>query len=176
MAIKINILIKPSTESDIQSIIEVYTKSYLENYTYLWLDDGSFYMNLSFNFEKIKEEMSDPNSLFYLVQHAEKNVGVIKINLDKKSEDFSAEEAMELERIYFIKEATGKGLGRESINFVINYARQRNKKLLWLKAMDSSAAVAFYKKMDFNIVGQSFLTYSEMKPEYRGMYLMHLEL
>jgi diamine N-acetyltransferase len=168
--------IKPCTESDIQSIIEVYTKSYLETYTYLWFDDGSFYMNLSFNLERIKVEISDPNSHFYLVQYEEKNVGVIKINIDKKSEDFSAEEAMELERIYFIKEAAGKGFGRESINFVIDYARQRNKKLLWLKAMDSSAAVAFYKKMEFNIVGQSFLNYSEMKPEYRGMYLMHLEL
>jgi hypothetical protein len=43
--------------------------------------------------------------------------------MDSAINTFITNEALEREQIYFIKEASGKGLGKEVINFVSNIAR-----------------------------------------------------
>jgi ribosomal protein S18 acetylase RimI-like enzyme len=56
---------------------------------------------------------------------------------------------------------------------MINIAKEKNKKLIWLKVMDSSKdAIEFYKKMGFEICGTAHLNFEMMKPEYREMYVM----
>lgn len=42
--------------------------------------------------------------------------------------------------------------------------------------MDSSAAVAFYKKQGFTIMGETTLNCPEIKPEYKKMLIMKLQL
>jgi len=103
-------------------------------------------------------------------------VGVIKLNINSPIAGFSADTALELERIYFIKEASGKGLGKEAINFVSDFARQIQKSIIWLKAMDSSTAVEFYKKRGFQIINEIELQYLNLRDEYRKMYVMILQL
>lgn len=119
--------------------------------------------------------MSDANSVFFLVYHDEKAVGIIKLNIDKGIGGFSAEEALELERIYFLKEASGKGLGKEAIDFVLNFARQRGKGVVWLKAMDTIAALEFYKRRGFQLIGESRVTFANIIEEFSGMVVMVLD-
>jgi len=161
---------------DTDLLVRVLLQSYRENYLYLWLDGGESYIRTNFSAERLNEELSDPNAAFFLVYDEEKPVGVIKLNISKSISGFPAEAALELERIYFIKEASGKGLGRESISFILDFARENNKSVVWLKAMDSSAAIEFYKKRGFQIVGETWLGYQAMKEEYRRMVIMVLKL
>ena len=168
--------IKTCTQKDTRDLVEISTRSYLENYTYLWLDNGVNYINNNFNVDKINEEMSGANSVFFLVEDEQKPVGLIKLNIDSKTGNFSADEALELERIYFVKEGAGKGLGKKAIEFVKDFAKQKSKKIIWLKAMESSAAVAFYKKLGFTIAGETNLNYPGIKSEFQKMFIMHLHL
>lgn len=168
--------IKPCTEEDIDDLLNVAKQSYLEHYTYLWDDNGAGYMQASFNPGKLHDELSNPNSAFFLLHDGQKFVGLIKLNINSPAAGFSADTALELERIYFIKEASGKGLGKEAINFVVGFARQRQKTVIWLKAMDSSAAVEFYKRRGFQIISGFELHYLNLKDEYKGMYVMALSL
>jgi hypothetical protein len=66
------------------------------------------------------------------------------------------------------------------MQFVKDFSKQLNKKTILLKAMDSaSKALAFYQKNGFEIVGDFQLpasVFTLMKPEYRGMYILKLEL
>jgi len=168
--------IKPCTKEDIEDLLNVARQSYLEHYTYLWHDNGIGYMQTSFNAGKLHDELSNPNSVFFLLHDGQKLVGLIKLNINSPVAAFSADTALELERIYFIKDASGKGLGKEAINFVISFARQRQKTVIWLKAMDSSAAVEFYKKSGFQIISGFELQYPNLKDEYKRMYVMFLPL
>lgn len=168
--------IKTCTQDDISDLIKISTKSYLEHYTYLWLDNGANYIKINFNVDKINQEISDPNSVFFLIHDGQEFVGLIKINIDSKTENFSAGVALELERIYLVKEASGKGLGKKTIDFVKDFARQKNKKIIWLKVMQSSMVVEFYKKQGFTIVGETNLNYPGIKAEFQKMFLMHLNL
>ena len=167
---------KLCTKEDIEDLIKLLEQSYLEYYTYLWYDNGAGYMQASFNAGKLNDELSNPNSAFFLLSDGQKLVGVIKLNINSPIAGFSADTALELERIYFIKEASGKGLGKEAINFVSDFARQRQKSIIWLKAMDSSTAVEFYKKRGFQIINEIELQYLNLRDEYRKMYVMILQL
>lgn len=168
--------IKACTIEDIKDLIQVAQQSYREHYLYLWLDNGEGYMQASFNFDKLYGELSDLNSVFFLIQDDQRLVGLIKLNINSATGSYSADEALELERIYFIKEASGKGFGKEAISFVVNFSKQRNKSIIWLKAMDSSAAVDFYKKRGFQITGEFELRYPNLRDEFRKMYVMTLHL
>lgn len=170
------ITIKPCTKEDIDDMLNVLRQSYLEHYTYLWYDNGAGYMQASFNTGKLNDELSNPNSAFFLLHDGQKFVGLIKLNINSPIAGFDTDTALELERIYFIKEASGQGLGKEAINFVSNFARQRQKTIIWLKAMDSSDAVEFYKRRGFQIISEIELQYPNLKSEYKKMYIMTLPL
>ena len=171
-----SLTIKTCTKEDINDLLQVARQSYLEHYTYLWFDEGEGYMQASFNFDKLDHELSNPNAAFFLLYEEDRPVGLLKLNINSATAGFSADTALELERIYFIKEAAGKGLGKAAINFVSNFALQRNKSIVWLKAMDSSAAVEFYKKRGFQITGEFELSYPHLRDEFKKMYVMVLRL
>ena len=168
--------IRSCTKDDIDLLVRIFLQSYRENYLYLWFDGGENYMQANFTAERLNEELSDPNAAFFLVYDDQRPIGVIKLNIDKGLGNYPADGALELERIYFIKEGLGKGLGKEAIDFVENFARERNKSIVWLKAMDSSPAVNFYLKRNFRITGETWLGYEEMKDEYKRMVIMVLKL
>ncbi len=168
--------IKPCTKEDIPDMIQVLIQSYLEHYTHLWEDEGVNYMKNSFSAEKLDEELSNPNSIFFLIGDGQKYVGLVKLNIDSAVDEFPASTTLELERIYFIKEAAGKGLGKEVVNFVSDYAKQRDKRLIWLKAMDTSPAVEFYKKRGFQVTRETELDYLHIRSEFKKMYVMVLHL
>ena len=168
--------IKPCTKEDIQDLIQVSTQSYQEHYTYLWEDAGANYMEHNFTAEKFEEEISNSNAVFFLIRDGQKYVGFIKLNIDSGVYNFPARTTLELERIYFIKEAAGKGLGKEAIEFVSNYAKQMHKSHIWLKAMESGTAVEFYKKRGFRVIGEIELDYINIKSEFKKMFVMALEV
>jgi len=168
--------IRACTKEDIDLVTRVLLQSYRETYTYLWFDDGESYIQANFNTKRLNDELSDPNSAFFLAYDGQDPVGVIKLNIDSPLGSYSANKALELERIYFIKEALGKGMGKEAVDFVESFARQRKKSIVWLKAMDSSAAVKFYLRKNFRITGEAWLSYEVMKDEYKRMVVMVLDL
>lgn len=151
----------------ISLLSKVATKAYNDHYVYLWNDDGKEYAHANFNQQQIKKEIESPNSLFYLLYLDEKAVGFLKLNINKAFQGFSDQEALELERVYLIKAVTGKGIGSFIINFIVDLAKEKQKTILWLKTMESSEALHFYKKHSFEVVGKEQLKFPQMKEEFR---------
>ena len=166
----------PCNPSDLHTLQDIAINSYGDHYLYLWYDGGMWYIDRCFSDAALKKELEDANSAFFMVQADEQLVGFLKLNIDKELEGYSAQDALELERIYLLKSATGKGIGKALLDFTKQYSRQRNKKVIWLKAMDSSPSVAFYEQHGFVKCGTSSLDFEAMKEEYRGMYTLKLNL
>ena len=161
--------IEACTAADINMISEVAIRAYRDFYLYLWEDDGSWYINRSFTPQQIEKEIKDTNAIYFSIKTDGKIVGFMKLNIDQPllgHEDFNA---MELERIYLLKAVSGKGIGRKAMQFCIDVAKKKNKEIIWLKSMDSSEAINFYKRMGFLECGNSQLDFELMKPRYRGM-------
>lgn len=169
--------IVPATLSDLYALQDVALNSYGEHYLHLWNDGGAWYIEKSFSESTLKKEMEDANAAFFLVYAQEQLVGFLKLNINKELDTYTAEEALELERIYLLKEASGNGTGRQVMAFTKQFAEKRNKKVIWLKAMDTSHdAIRFYKQNGYTQCGTYLLNFEPMKPEYRGMVVMKLEL
>jgi len=164
--------IKPCSVVDAGELAEVAVRAYRDHYLYLWNDDSSWYTSRSFSVAQFEKELKDPNAAFYLLKYDGFNAGFIKLNLDQQLEGFESIPAMELERIYIAKSASRKGIGRKAMEFCFKLARKRNKKLIWLKSMDSSDALLFYERLGFTERGTFRLNFELMKPEYRGMKIL----
>ncbi|SEO20318.1 Acetyltransferase (GNAT) domain-containing protein [Flavobacterium sp. CF108] len=167
---------KICSEDDIPQILEVYKQSYKEHYTYLWTDNGENYMNASFTKEKITSEMNVPHSQFYLIYDHELPIGVLKINNNISADGKKDTDALEIERLYFLKEAAGKGLGKATLKMVSQLAANENKKTIWLKAMKCSDAFKFYEKQNFTVTAEMDLSYLFIKDEFKGMVVMEREV
>ncbi|MCC9168715.1 GNAT family N-acetyltransferase [Pontibacter harenae] len=172
-----DITITPCTSADIPQLIEVAVHSYNQHYTHLWYDNGADYVKKCFTQHPLEQEFADSNAAFFFINLEEKPVGFLKLNIDKALDNYTAADALELERIYIIQEASGKGIGSKAIDFTVQFAKDREKQVVWLKAMDSSDdAVRFYERNGFQKCGTFLLDKPLMKVEYRGMFVMKRDL
>lgn len=163
--------------SDADQLADVALRAYTDHYLHLWHDGGAWYINRSFTPDVLRRELENIDTRFYLVHQHGQPVGFLKLNLHQPSPCHDTANALELERIYLINAVTGQGIGKASMQFVIEQARQLKKELIWLKAMDSSQeALAFYRAMGFEPCGTDRLPFEVMKEPLRGMVILQRAL
>lgn len=168
-----NIQLQKLTAQDAALLSEVALKAYCDHYLHLWYDGGEWYKEKSFAPGNLEQELKDENALFFLIKEGSSYTGFLKLNIDAAFGACIKEEALELERIYLDKSSSGKGIGSFLLDYTFELAKSLNKKIVWLKAMDSSeAAIRFYKSHGFEICGTHHLDFPQMKEEYRGMVIM----
>ncbi|WP_187263300.1 GNAT family N-acetyltransferase [Pontibacter beigongshangensis] len=168
-----DIIISPCTKGDLPDLINIAITSYNEHYTYLWHDGGMQYVKQHFNYHTILREWTDPKSAFFMLYYQGNLVGFLKLINDKVLKGYNQEECLELERVYIIRAVSGSGIGAEAVRFTLDYARQQGKRIVWLKAMDSSPEVIqFYERSGFRKCATFVQDTPEMKEEFRGMHVM----
>jgi ribosomal protein S18 acetylase RimI-like enzyme len=168
-----DIEIKRIGVADVTALSEIAIHSYCDHYKYLWYDEGKWYIEKSFSEENLLHELNEADARFFIIYYSKEAIGFLKLNINNPLPDEKNINALELERIYLTRSASGRGIGKKIIDYTINIAKETDKKLIWLKVMDSSTdAIGFYKKMKFEVCGTAHLNFEVMKPEYRGMYVM----
>ncbi len=177
-----NLTIVPVAPEQAKLLSDLAKEIYIPHYPYLWEAGGvEWYIHeYAYPLEKIQAELNDSNNLHYIAYQNNEPVGYIKLNINTKTAGFQGDQVMELERIYIYKEGVQKGIGTQLMQFVISVAKEKQKKELILKAMDSATkALRFYTKFGFEQVGTYTLPsriFRLMKPEYRGMCILKLLL
>ncbi|WP_271782835.1 GNAT family N-acetyltransferase [Aquimarina algiphila] len=171
------IVFKTCSKHDIERLVSVSQQFYPEHYTHIWKnDDPSYYINLSFNRNAFREDFKIDNIIYFLIEQANKTLGMLKIRTHENVEGFDGSEALQLEKIYLLKESIGLGIGKRGIEFIKNYARALNKKVIWLDVMTTSPALLFYQKLGFQTISFYNLDYPGLKDNYREMQRMILTL
>lgn len=102
-------------------------------------------------------------------------IGMMKLVLKKAISDSNIENALYLEKLYFIKGWTGKGVGKKIIEIAARRADELSRECVWLMAMDTSEKpIAAYRKSGFEIYSRTRLggEFELMKEEFRGMVIM----
>lgn len=164
--------IRPMTIDDAANLSALMNHIYFDHYKHLWHDGGQWYMDNAFNIRQLEDELTDSKNLFFFAIYGNQQVGFIKLRPQNQLIDIEGD-GFEIERIYLHKSTTGKGIGKQLMEFAIEMAIAQNKDYVWLKAMDTSQnAINFYKKLGFEICGNSVLDYELLKPELRGMVTM----
>lgn len=166
--------IKKTGLADIDELREIGIRSYLPHYKHLWKEGGvEWYMQQCFAPEVLRAELADPNIEYYIAAAEGQNIGILKLVLEKPLPDSDIENALYLEKIYFVKEWTGRGAGRKLMRFAFDRAKELNRDCVWLMAMDTAEKpVAAYKRMGFSVHSRTRLDSELMKEEFRGMLVM----
>jgi diamine N-acetyltransferase len=183
--------IDPIDASQAQRLGRLARTIYPQHYTHLWHDAGEWYVQTNFEPKRLEQELSDSNARFFIATDSEgRDLGFLKINLHtplsknalntdyfeqiRFYEDIQfSDNALELERIYLLKEAQGTGLGKILTEMTFQIAKDLGRDCVWLKVMDSSfVPLKFYKKMGFTLCGEMRLKFDKMKRDFRGMYMM----
>ncbi len=167
--------------ADAPALSDIALRAYRDHYLDYWYDRGEWYMQHSFAPTQLATELADPNVRYFTVRFHNEPVGFLKVNTHKAVPNstlptHSEQNSLELERIYLVKAATGHGVGQAAMQFVETMARVQGKQTLWLKSMDSSLALGFYKRMGFQEHGTHRLTFPQMKEELRGMVILSKEV
>ena len=159
---------------DLKALQIIGERSYTPHYSHLWKPGGvEWYMRRCFSDAVLEKELADENIEYYIISSGGEDIGVLKLVLQKPILNSEIENALYLEKIYFIKEWTGKGVGSRLIEFAFERARELNRDCVWLMAMDTSdKPIAAYERAGFQIHSRTRLDFEIMKEEFRGMVVM----
>lgn len=146
-----SIIINTSSEKDLETLqnigIQTFTETFAEDNTE---EAMKKYLEESFNTEKIKSELNNPDSFFFIAWEEDNPVGYLKVNSGKAQTELQDDTSLEIERIYVKKSHHGKKVGQLLYNQALETARQLHKSYLWLGVWEENLrALNFYRKNGF---------------------------
>lgn len=108
------------------------------------------YLEEGFSVDKLTTELTNPNSEFYFAVLDNKVIGYLKINFGQAQTELKDKTALEIERIYVLKEFHGKKVGQVLYDLAFDIAKKANADYLWLGVWEENPrAINFYKKNGF---------------------------
>ena len=126
-----------------QTFYETFSESNTEENMKSYLEDG-------FSINKITNELNDENAEFYFAKIDDKIIGYLKLNFGQSQTELKDDKALEIERIYVLKEFHGKKVGQILYDKAIEIAKQKNADYVWLGVWEENPrAISFYKKNGF---------------------------
>lgn len=113
-------------------------------------EDMNQYLSGSFNEERLTSELSNPESEFYFAEVGGRPAGYLKVNFGEAQTDIRDKNALELERIYVLKEFLGKRVGQILLDKTLQRAREAGLDYVWLGVWEHNhRAKKFYSKNGF---------------------------
>ncbi|MEO9968014.1 MAG: GNAT family N-acetyltransferase [Reichenbachiella sp.] len=137
-------------------------------------EDIHHYVDRAFAKDQIKEELTNPESEFYLARSENQNIGYLKVNYGQAQTEHHDMLAVEIESIYVLEAYYGKRVGKLLFNQAFEVATTRKATCLWLGVWEKNLrAIQFYNKLGFMAFGKhSFLLGSDLQTDI----LMRLEM
>lgn len=113
-------------------------------------EDMAAYLKEGFAIEKLTAELNNLNAIFYFAILNESVIGYLKLNFGQSQTELKDSNAMEIERIYVLKEFQGKNIGQLLYEKAIQIATQKNVEYIWLGVWEENKkAISFYQKNGF---------------------------
>jgi ribosomal protein S18 acetylase RimI-like enzyme len=143
--------IKKVILSDLVSLQEISLRTFLETFAeHNTAEDMQEYVDNNFSSAKLKDEIGDPDSLFYFAMLGNKVIGYLKLNFGQAQSELKDKRSVEIERIYVLKDFYGKKVGQVLFEKAMDIARKRNADYLWLGVWEKNPrAIHFYRKNGF---------------------------
>ncbi|GGG61446.1 GNAT family N-acetyltransferase [Epilithonimonas arachidiradicis] len=136
--------------NDISIIQDLAKKSWSFAYADILEQDQIDYMlNMMYSEETLKKHFENPHYQYYLIQEENQFLGFVGFEFHHEPQ------TTKLHRIYFLKEAQGKGLGKKALNFVSNEAEKMGDKRVSLTVNKNNSARKFYESQGFQIYDEA---------------------
>lgn len=143
-------MIIKATKNDIPTIQNLAKKSWNFAYANIISQEQIDYMlDLMYSEETLNQHLKNTNYQYYLISENDEFLGFVGFEFHQEPE------TTKLHRIYFLKEAQGKGLGKKALEFVINEAKNVNDKRVILTVNKNNSAQKFYESQGFKVYNEA---------------------
>jgi len=148
--------IHPVTLSDLPILQQIAKDTFIEAFgpdnTQRNMD---IYVAEAFNATKIKEEITNPDSRFYLLKKENTLIGYLKLNKGAAQTEAVEGNSLEVERIYIQGTHHGTGAGQVLMDKAITIATAEGYDYMWLGVWEHNPkAIRFYEKNGFLVFGK----------------------
>lgn len=146
-----DIVVKKVTLNDIDQLQQIGRQTFFETFSAGNSDENmTKYLDEGFSDEKLTTELNDNNAEFYFATLDDSVIGYLKLNFGQSQTELKDDKALEIERIYVLKDFHGKSVGQILYDKAIHIARQKNADYVWLGVWEENPrAINFYKKNGF---------------------------
>lgn len=132
------------------------------------------YLAEAFTLGQFEKELTNPASTFFVAEQENEIIAYTKVNSVPGQTDVHDPESLEIARLYVLEEHLGSGLGKRLLDTAIDFAKQNQKKYLWLGVWEHNArAIRFYEKNGLRIFGSHPFPFGD---EVQTDYLMRIDL
>jgi ribosomal protein S18 acetylase RimI-like enzyme len=113
-------------------------------------EDMAKFLGEQFTRGRLMLEVGAPENVFLLVYDESTVAGYVKLREGKKLVALENKPAMEIARLYVVKEYIGKGVGKLLMQASLQYAKEQQKEVVWLGVWERNhRAIAFYTTWGF---------------------------
>ena len=165
-----------ATEKDYKSIVDIGKVSVGEAHRESCsAEDMNEFLEANYNDYAIKEELGDPQNIYYIIKYNGNPAGFSKIILNAEHPNIGHKNVTKLDRIYLLREFYDLKLGFELLKFNIELSKNNNQSGMWLYTwVGNNRAVNFYLKTGFKIIGSHEFKVTETR--YNQNHQMFLNL
>ncbi len=132
------------------------------------------YLENAFTITKLSNELSNPNSFFYFALDGNDVIGYLKLNIQDAQTELINNNALEIERIYVLKDFHGAKVGQLLFAKALEVASQLGVPYVWLGVWEKNEkAINFYQKNGLTVFDKHIF---KMGNEEQTDYMMKLDL
>lgn len=170
-------ILKKAVLQDVKALKQICSAAYAKNFHHHWNENGlDWYLESEYGDERLKADLANDNLEYYFIMCGENPVGFVKIRYNAELNGMQ-NPAVELEKIYLLPEFKGKGLGKATMDKIVESLKRKGVLTLFLCVIDTNTnAITFYKKLGFIQHSTTCLCLPYFKEELKGMYRMMLEI
>lgn len=149
-----SVSIRNCSLKDAQAIVSLGIRTFRDTFDELNTPENMMlYLNKNFTLKKIKEEIQEPDAVFFIAEKDEEAIGYARVR-KSKPEGLDGNSALEIERMYADKKYIGKRIGHLLMNTCLHFARDNGYNTVWLGVWEHNLhAIEFYKKWGFEKFG-----------------------
>jgi len=147
--------IRLATIDDLNTLQSIARITFFETFAHLnSAENMRNYLDKDLSMEKLRDELMNRNSSFYLAEEKGETMGYLKLNGCGAQSEPNEVTSLEIERIYLLRSFQSKGFGKELLDHALSIARNNQIEFVWLGVWENNhRAIAFYQKNGFEPYG-----------------------
>jgi diamine N-acetyltransferase len=163
------VTIRFATESDAELIADMSRSTFYETFAaYNSSKNMELFLKEQFTRPRLIKEVGVPENTFLLAYHNKEVAGYVKLRQGDVPKQLKGLRALEVARIYVVKDFIGKGVGKELMQASIDIAKDRKLDVIWLAVWEKNdRAFSFYNSWGFEKFGtQVFLLGMDLQKDW----------
>lgn len=150
--------IRRITNDDVDTLTILARKTFYDTFTGTCTEeDMQLFLDQYYNPVQLGAELNDTETFCLFAEVDGKPVAYLQFKEDYENFPLMKQwKALELKRIYILKEFHGKGVAQQLLKYIFEFARQNNYEVIWLGVWESNKrAQRFYEKYGFVNAGHN---------------------